>query len=102
MKGADARARAGRRQNKLTRGKRICEKSKNREQQANLHSPDLTTLDNKLGGVTQVNTTAHNSGHTGADPCGSSAAWIAGSNVGPGKFWTSIALQGIRGNARGK
>jgi len=72
---------------------------KNREQQAGLHSPDLTTLDNKLGGVTQINAIARNGGYTGADLCGSSAAWMAGSNVGPGKFWTSIALQGITGNA---
>ena len=36
---------------------------KNREQQAGLHSPDLTTLDNKLGGVTQINAIARNGGY---------------------------------------
>jgi hypothetical protein len=84
MKEADAGAGAGR--ISLLEAIEFVRNLENREQQAGLHSPDLTALDNKLGGVTQINTMARKSGYTVADFCGSPAARIPGSNVRPKKF----------------
>lgn len=68
------------------------EELEEREQRVGLDSSDLTVLDNDLGGVIKINHRARKDGYTSAGLYGPSAAWIAGSEVAPREFETSIAL----------